>query len=389
MPNVGSRPRSWMCLFTALLCLLAVGSLLAAPRAGAFIYWSANATGLLRAANDGGGLGFFVSTPPNSDAVAIDDKYVYWTSNDGRIGRADISGANPDSNFITGLPSYLPGLAVNGTSIYWSSLTAIGRADLDGGDVVPKLIKTTHATGLALDSQHIYWGENLLGTVGRAELDGRKVEEGFVPAPGDPCSVAVDSAHLYWSDATGNAIGRASLDGSAVEPKFIDPGVPIGCGVAVFESHIYFGTNLYPSSSTMARFGTDGSDPQTAFFSLGVYGGPFVQMAVDNRAPTTAGPPNRFKIVKFKRNKRKGTARITVTVPGAGTVKVYGKQVKAASRKAPDAGRLTLQIRPRRRLMKRLGAEHRALVAFRLRYLPKGGGEPATKALQRWLVKAP
>jgi hypothetical protein len=375
-----------MCLFTALLCSLIIASMLAAPGAGAFIYWSANATGLLRATNDGAEFGFFVSTPQFSDAVAIDDQHVYWTSSDGRIGRADISGANPDPNFITGLPDYLPGLAVNGTNIYWSSLTSIGRADLDGGGIVPKLIKTTHASGLALDSQHIYWGENSLGTVGRASLNGRNPEVEFVPAPGDPCSVAVDSSYLYWSDATGNAIGRASLDGSTVEPKFIDPGVPIDCGVAVFQSHIYFGTNLYPSPSSMARVATDGSDLQTVFFSLGVYGGPFVQMAVDGRGPASAGPPNGFKVGKFKRNKRKGTARIIVMVPGPGTLTVFGKQVKKASRKAAEAGKLSLPLRPRRRLMRRLGTEHRALVAFRLKYLPTGG-EPATKSLQRWLVK--
>lgn len=369
----------------ALVCITLLAGGATASSAGAYIYWSAAATGLMRATNDGSQLGFFVSTPPRSDAVAIDGKYVYWTSEDGRIGRADLSGANPNPDFIAGLPSYLPGLAVNGTSIYWSSLTAIGRANIDGSGVNPTLIKTNHATGLAADGQHIYWGENELGWIGRANLDGSRATQTFVPAPGDPCSVAVDFSHLYWSDAGGNSIGRANLNGTGVEAKFIDPGMPLDCGVAVFEDHVYFGTNLFPSPSSIARANSDGSSLQTVF-SLGVYGGPFVQMAIDGLGQVLSPASNSFKVVARKRNRIKGTAIIKVKVPGPGFLKVFGKQVKTLSRKIVRAGTVSLSIRPRPTVATRLRRRGRALVGFKLRFTPTGGS-PATRALQLWLVK--
>jgi hypothetical protein len=367
--------------------LFALAGLFIAPRASAYVYWSSNATGLLRAANDGSQLGFFVSTPPFSDAVAIDGKYVYWTSSDGRIGRANLNGTDPNPNFITGLPDYLPGLAVNGTSIYWSGLTAIGRAGIDGTGADPSLIATNHATGLALDGQHLYWGENEIGAIGRADLDGKNVDLGFVAAPGDPCSVAVDPGHVYWSDATGNSIGRANLNGSGVSPKFIDTGVPIGCGIAVFQSHIYFGTAQYPSPSSIARANVDGSGLQNAYFSLGVYGGPFVQMAVDALGPPPAPPSNAFRILGQKRNRKNGTALVKVKLPGPGVLALFGKQVRRITRKVTRAGTVSVPIRPRRRVARHLRRSHRLIVVFRLRFTPTGG-DPATKSRQLWLVKA-
>jgi hypothetical protein len=317
--------------------------------------------------------------------VAIDGKYVYWTSEDGRIGRADLSGANPNPDFITGLPSYLPGLAVNGTSIYWSSLTAIGRANIDGTGVNPVLIKTNHASGLAADDQHIYWGENELGWIGRANLDGSRATQTFVPAPGDPCSVAVDSSHVYWSDATGNSIGRANLNGTGAEPKFIDPGVPVDCGVATFEDHVYFGANMFPSPSSIARANSDGSGLQTVF-SLGVYGGPFVQMAINGLGPVLSPASNSLKVVARKRNPKKGTAMIKVKVPGPGVLVLFGRQVKKLSRKIDRAGTVSLSIRPRPPVATRLRRRGRALVGFKLRFTPTGGS-PATRTLQLRLVK--
>ena len=374
-----------------LVCLCLLGGLALAQPASAFLYWSSNATGLLRATNDGSQLGFFVSTLPNSDAVAIDSTYVYWTSNDGRIGRANIDGTAPNPNFITGLPSYLPGLAVNGTSIYWSSLTAIGRANLDGTGVQSSFIAANHASGLAVDGQHIYWGENEIGKIARANLDGSGVEPSFIPAPGDPCSVAVDSSHVYWADATGNSIGRANLNGSAVEPKFLDPMARVDCGVAVSDSYVYFGVDYYPEPSSIARANLDGSGLQNVFFSLGPYGGPFVQMAVDSLQPSNA-----FKVIAKTLNKHKGTATIHMSLPGPGVLVLFGrgvrKVVRAIQQKIPKPGQtittqqeIAMPVRLKPGPAARLRERGKSLAVVKLRFTPTGGSSK-TKVKRLWLV---
>jgi hypothetical protein len=386
--KVGTAPR--LRRLAPIACLALVAALAAAPRADAFIYWTANAGGLLRAANDGSQLGFLFDTPPFSDAVAIDSSHIYWTSSDGRIGRAGIDGSNPDPNFITGLPSYLPGLAVDGSHIYWSSLTAIGRAKLDGSGVEPGFIATNHASGVAVDARNIYWGENAIGKIGRAAITGAGANQSFIPAPGDPCSVTVDSEHVYWSDATNNTIGRAGLDGSAVEPAFIDPGERVDCGVAVFGGHVYFGIDRFPDSSAMARADLNGTGLQNTFFSLGTYGGPFVQMAVDARQPAVVpAGPYLLKVVGQVRNKRRGTARLRVKVGGPGKVILSGRQVRKVSRTAAQAGKLWLPVKPRHGLARRLRRKHRALAKLELRLVPSDEAAPVAKAWRLWLAKKP
>lgn len=377
------RPRALLPLL-GLLCLC---SLAAAPKAHAYLYWTSHADGLTRAGNDGSGLGFLIHTPPFSDAVAIDSTYVYWTTSDGRIGRAKLDGSEQNPNFITGLGGNLLGLAVDSAHIYWSSVTSIGRANLDGSGVEPSFRPVSRAVGLAVDGAHIYFGENGFGHVGRVRLDGSYYEPDWIEAPGDPCSVAVDSNHVYWADAAGNRIGRADLTGEVVEPAFIDPGARIDCGVAVDSSYVYFGIDgELVAPSRIARANLDGSGLNPDLFSLATYGGPDVQLAVNSLSAPLPTPPNSFSIVGLFRNKHKGFARVKVKLPGPGRVVVFAKRVRKAVRNVSEARTVAVRIRPKRGLAKRLRRKRRAAVRYRVRFTPTGGG-PRTKRKQVLLVR--
>ena len=373
--------------------LICFAWLLAAPRARAFLYWTSGATALNRVGNDGSGLGSFIQTPPLSYAVAINSSYIYWTANDGRIGRANIDGSNPNPDFITGLsqPSDLVGLAVDGSHIYWSSETHIGRANLDGSGVEPTFLPANHAIGMAVDGTHIYWGENITDHIARARLDGSGYEPEWIPAPGNPCSLAVDSGHVYWADSYGK-IGRTNLTGTAVEPSFIDPGTPVDCGVAVDSSYIYFSISSklvngkLVAPSTIARANLDGSGLNTSLFSLAPYGGPEFQLAVDSLSAPPAPPSNSFKIVGLFRSKRKGFAKVKVELPGPGKVVVFGKRVRKAVRSVGEARTVALRIRPKRRLAKRLRRKRRVAIFYKVRFKPTGG-TPRTKRKQVLLVR--
>jgi hypothetical protein len=45
-----------------------------------------------------------------------------------------------------------------------------------------------------------------------------------------PCGVAVAGNHIYWADSESNTIGRANLDGTRVNPSFIT-GASVPCGI--------------------------------------------------------------------------------------------------------------------------------------------------------------
>ncbi len=363
-------------LIVPLLCAAAFAAFAAAP-ASAYIYWSAGSTTIFRAGNDGSAFGTFVQTPPFSSAVAIDGTYVYWGTSDGRIGRANLDGSNPNPNFITGLPgpSGLSGLAVNATNIFWANYADIGRANIDGTGADPTFIAAAdHPVGLAINATHLYWGENSIGKIGKATVGGRQIEKDFVAAPGDPCSVTVDDTYVYWADATGNRIGRATLAGAGGDPNFIDPGKLVSCSVAAYGPFLYFGlSDAVFGPTSIGRSALNGSNLQTNFIGLTPYGAPTAQIVVDSLGPASPLPANSFKVGKLKRNPKKGTARLRITLPGPGTLVLIAKKVKKQIKTVAGPKTVWMPIRPKPALAKKLRRTHKALVSVKLRYTPTNG----------------
>ena len=74
----------------------------------------------------------------------------------------------------------------------------------------------------------IYWANNETGTIGRAELSGEAVDQGFIGGLDEPLAVAVSGDYIYWTEPTSEGehvgtIGRAHLDGSASNPPSSAP----------------------------------------------------------------------------------------------------------------------------------------------------------------------
>lgn len=91
--------------------------------------------------------------------------------------------------------------------------------------------------------------------------------------------------------------------------------------------------------------------------------------------PTTIAttPSNRFQLLRRQFNRRKGTVRLILRVPGPGTVELRGKKVRAVKHKVKKAGRTTVTVRPKRMQLKILKHRHREHVRFKLTYTPTGG----------------
>ena len=72
-----------------------------------------------------------------------------------------------------------------------------------------------HATSApAAAPVHLYWA-NGKTTIGRARLDGTGVEQSFVSGTGrGPCGVALDREHIYWGEALGGKVGSPDEGGA-------------------------------------------------------------------------------------------------------------------------------------------------------------------------------
>lgn len=90
-------------------------------------------------------------------------------------------------------------------------------------------------------------------------------------------------------------------------------------------------------------------------------------------------PINEFTFGKVKRNKKKGTAKLAVNVPGEGSLKLAkSKKVKSASKQAQAEGSVTLRVKPTKKTKKKLTKKGSAKVAAAVTYTPTGG-DPNSK----------
>jgi virginiamycin B lyase len=241
------------------------------------------------------------------------EAFIYWTNGDS-IGRADLDGTGVRSRFIPISTHGLSDLALDADYAYWATCKtgepctdgAIGRANLDGMGIDESLIGGIDPTGVAVDSEHIYWTwsecgaecstaelQTAAGGIGRANLDGTGVDESFIdginPAGvGAPSGyVAVDAERIYWTgsfcegDCNGQgtdqiafAVGRANLDGTGVDRDFIITGRSPGGGVAGTDlaldaGHIYWSGRDFTAccGATIGRANLDGTGVEQHFIA--------------------------------------------------------------------------------------------------------------------------
>jgi len=148
-----------------------------------------------------------------------------------------------------------------GAFVYWANYTgdAIGRANLDGSTIDQGFITSAdNLRGVAVDGQHVYWDNYTTGTIGRANLDGSTPDQGFITGADFPVGLAVDAQHVYWANSSSNtnAIGRANLDGTGSPEQTFISGASGPEGVAVDGQHIYWANY---TSGTIGRANLDGN----------------------------------------------------------------------------------------------------------------------------------
>jgi hypothetical protein len=103
--------------------------------------------------------------------------------------------------------------------------------------------------------------------------------------------------------------------------------------------------------------------------------------------PGGGTPSNDFSFGKVKKNKDKGTAKLTVNVPGAGELDLAKtKKVKPDEESAEDAGKDKLSIKPKGKAKQKLNAKGKAKVKANVTYTPDGG-TPNTEGKKIKLVK--
>ena len=118
-------------------------------------------------------------------------------------------------------------------------------------------------------------------------------------------------------------------------------------------------------------------------------GAPAPDIGAYEIAPTVAcpKPSNRFAFGKLKRNKKKGTAKLAVSLPGAGTLSLSGKGVVAkAARAISGAGSVNLLVKAKGKRKRTLERKGKVKVKVKVTFIPTGG-DPNTQAKTVKLIK--
>jgi hypothetical protein len=216
-----------------------------------------------------------------------------------------------------------------------------------------------------------------------------------------------EGLHVLYQDMTlppGGSVNQLSLfvyyDTAApiVSPNSLDP-----MGGANQQYRIDVIKPSAPIDSVVAGdvlltvFRTLAGDPQTLgptvkTADLTAFAGQTVRLRlaeVDNQFFFNAGADaisinsNAFTIGAATRNKKKGTARLPVTVPEAGTLTVSGKGVKTrftAASTSVVAGTSNVVIKPKGKTKKKLNSRGKAKVKLSITYTPTGISANTQKA---------
>ncbi len=183
-------------------------------------------------------------------------------------------------------------------------------------------------------------------------------------------SFAVGGAPLVGSPLAFNGSTSTDPDGSTVryDWSFGDGQSALDAGPLV--SHAYKAPGTY--LATLKVTDAEGCSIGFVFTGQTAYcNGSAV--AVKTQAVTVSYPSNRFRFGKIKRNRRNGTARLQIKVPGPGLLVLKGKKVRYAQHKTTKAGSTFLTVRPKIRLNKALKHRHHAKVKVRVTFTPTGG----------------
>jgi tripartite motif-containing protein 71 len=190
----------------------------------------------------------------------------------------------------------------------------------------------------------------------------------------NPFGVAADGAgNLHVADNANQRMSSFVADGDFLHAFGFDviPGDPTGYEVC--------------TAGSGCKIGVAGSAPGQIGEPIGIAadceGGILVAEGFNNRVERfgEAGTPVcGFRLGKAKKNRRKGTAKLDVEVPGPGELRLRGKKLKKTKKAVQEAGELRLRVKPRGKAKQKLSQAGKVKVKAKVTFVPVGA-DPQTE----------
>ncbi len=191
----------------------------------------------------------FVAAQPGAFGVALDQDYVYWTTDSG-VFRAPKSTGEAEE-----LAKSLPrpyGIALDDANVYVTTLYGNGdiyRISKAGGGAVAIALDVDTAEAITVDEQYVYFGTNHTGdatsnngSIGRIPKDTQTVDDVEIirTYAGHPRTLVLADGRLYWTSFLEfGSIQSTSLDGR--DTKTVENGISWPSALAVDKYGVYAG----------------------------------------------------------------------------------------------------------------------------------------------------
>jgi virginiamycin B lyase len=344
----------------------------------AHIYWANESGGTIGRANING-----TEVEPNfikgiqePEAVAVNSTSIYWASLSGHeIGRANLNGTMPNMGLVTGAGTPCS-LTVDSGHIYWGNFATpayLGRASLTGSEPNPQWVElgSVIPCGLAVNSANVFFADtgflgHALHEIGRVNLIGTpSAQQSIIDDAEGPCGMTIFGGRLYWTNQGNGTIGVANTDATGVDESLVSTGAVEPCGVAV--------DSLAPPAPPAEPPSPAPSSPSTP-------------SSPAPTSPAPVAPAPSMHVVGDKLDKKNGTAQVEVAVSGAGLVSLQGKGIVTVVRKARGAETVSLSVRPAKKTKSTLRRVGHLKAKLSISFAPSAGGGAPTVGTSLTLV---
>lgn len=288
-----------------------------------------------------------VAVAPDATATVV------WNRFDGSNFIVERRGLAPDGTPTPGTENLsAAGRSAGGAQLTAGALTTIWER-FDGANDIVQGVTDPKPAALLTPASHDF-GSIQLGTGGSSDHLFKLFNSGNAPLSVSSISVGGPDADQFSLTGTGSCTGAPLLPGSSCEFSAAFEPSTAGRQVAAIEvlSDAVSSPDAALLAGTAVAPGSSGSSARP--------------IRIDNS----------FKIGRPLLNRKKGTARLPVTVPGAGTLILVGSGVATLPVAGPGTVRMNVRARGRKsELLNRNGS-----VALRLAltFVPTGG-EPSTQ----------
>jgi hypothetical protein len=270
-------------------------------------------------------------------------------------------------------------------SVCWGAFAGV-TVGASGGGPNPVLVNDTTASIFVLAGAGVQVSVEARNVIAQAPLPG-KADIYFDVSSGG--SANVNFSHSNYSTVDTSLSGGTTFTYTQPGTNGNQTAEPLFVNAASGDLHEAAGSPTVDAGASDSPIGALDLDRNPRVEPPCLGGSPVPDIGAYELVPTAAcpKPSNRFSLGKLRRNRKKGTAKLAVSLSGAGTLSLSGKGVVRQAKSG--SGTLSLLIKAKgksRRKLERTGA---AKVKVTVTFTP-AGGDPATQARTvKLLEKAP